>query len=220
MRADDEGFVGNPKKIMRMIGSQEDDYKVLLAKRFIIPFDSGVCVIKHWLIHNTIRMDRFTETTYQDEKNLLNTKENKSYTLMETSRQPSGNHLATQVKLSKVNLSKDKIETPAQISRNFFKNPEIAKEWELYDKEEIDKFISYWTELNKSGTKERWELQQTFDVKRRLQTWLSRAFKFGGKDENVLRVGNMTFTNRIDIQQAVNDGKIKWDKQIKKYVPN
>lgn len=80
MRADDDGFVSNPKKMMRMIGSQEDDYKVLLAKRFIIPFESGVCVIKHWRINNYIRSDRYTETAYTEEKKSLHLKENGAYT--------------------------------------------------------------------------------------------------------------------------------------------
>lgn len=102
MRADDEGFVGNPKRIIKMVGSNDDDYKILLAKRFLIPFESGVCVIKHWLIHNTIRMDRFNPTTYQDEKSLLEIKENKAY----SDGLPNGNQMATQVKLSKVNLIK------------------------------------------------------------------------------------------------------------------
>ena len=62
MRADDDGFVSNPKKIMRMLGSNEDDYKLIILKKFVIPFDSGVCVIKHWVIHNLIRSDRYTET--------------------------------------------------------------------------------------------------------------------------------------------------------------
>ena len=104
IRADDEGFVGNPKKIMREVGIQGDDFKVLVAKRFLLTFESGVVVIKHWLIHNTIRMDRFNETSYQDEKKLLLTKENKAY----TEWQPLGNQLAPQVKLSEVNLIKDK----------------------------------------------------------------------------------------------------------------
>ena len=105
MRADDEGFVGNPKKIMRMIGSQEDDLKILLAKRFILSFKSGVVVIKHWLIHNTIRMDRFNETAYMAEKELIAVKNNKAY----TEWQPNGNQMEPQVKLSKVKLSKDNI---------------------------------------------------------------------------------------------------------------
>ena len=113
MRADDEGFIGNPKKIMRMMGANDDDYKVLVVKKFIIPFESGVCVIKHWLIHNTIRMDRFNPTTYGKEKAQLYLKENRAYKLGEKGEidtwQPLGNQLATQVKLSEVNLSKVKL---------------------------------------------------------------------------------------------------------------
>lgn len=91
MRADDDGFLGNPKKIMRMIGCQDDDYKLLIAKKFVIPFESGICVIKHWLIHNTIRKDRYEETTYTDEKSQLNVAQNKAYSI----GKPSGNQLAT-----------------------------------------------------------------------------------------------------------------------------
>lgn len=80
MRADDEGFVGNPKKIMREVGIQGDDFKILIAKRFLITFESGVIVIKHWLIHNTIRMDRFAPTTYQTEKEMIAIKKNGAYT--------------------------------------------------------------------------------------------------------------------------------------------
>lgn len=71
MRADDDGFISNPKKIMRMLGSQDDDYKILIAKKFIVQFESGVCVIKHWLIHNLIRSDRYTPTQYTKEKSML-----------------------------------------------------------------------------------------------------------------------------------------------------
>ena len=81
MRADDDGFIGGHKKIMRMIGCSEDDMKILLAKNFIIPFESGVCVIKHWKIHNYIQSDRYSETTYVEEKARLEVKKNKSYTL-------------------------------------------------------------------------------------------------------------------------------------------
>ena len=111
MRADDEGFVGNPKKIMREIGIQADDFKILIAKRFLIAFESGVVVIKHWLIHNTIRMDRFNETSYQDEKNMLDVKQNKAYTEMATTGIPTGNQMEPQVKLSKVKLIKDSTES-------------------------------------------------------------------------------------------------------------
>ena len=80
MRADDDGFVNNPKKIQRMIGCSDDDLKLLLAKRFILAFESGVIVIKHWKIHNYIQKDRYKPTIYQEEYAQLFVKENKSYT--------------------------------------------------------------------------------------------------------------------------------------------
>ena len=83
MRADDDGFINNPKRIMRMIGSGEDDLKLLILKKFIIPFESGVVVIKHWRINNYLRTDRYKETAYLEEKNHLKIKENGAYSLIE-----------------------------------------------------------------------------------------------------------------------------------------
>ena len=80
MRADDEGFVNNPRKIQRMIGASDDDLKLLVSKNFIIPFDIGVVVIKHWRIHNYIRADRLVPTNYKDERARLCVKENGVYT--------------------------------------------------------------------------------------------------------------------------------------------
>lgn len=80
MRADDDGFINNPKKIQRMVGASDDDCKLLIAKRFIIAFESGVIVIKHWKIHNYIQKDRYKPTIYQEEKATLELKENKAYT--------------------------------------------------------------------------------------------------------------------------------------------
>lgn len=81
MRADDDGFINNPKKIQRMIGCGDDDLKLLIAKKFLILFESGVIVIKHWRIHNYIQKDRYKETVYTEEKSLLHFKKNKAYTL-------------------------------------------------------------------------------------------------------------------------------------------
>ena len=81
MRADDDGFINNPKKIQRMIGCNDDDIKLLITKNFIIPFESGVVVIKHWKIHNYIRMDRYKETLYKEEKSQLVTDKSKEYIL-------------------------------------------------------------------------------------------------------------------------------------------
>lgn len=82
MRADDDGFINNPRKIQRMIGCSDDDLKVLVAKNFIIPFDSGVVVIKHWKIHNYIRGDRKKDTVYPEEMALLTIKDNGAYSLV------------------------------------------------------------------------------------------------------------------------------------------
>jgi len=111
MRADDDGFVANPKKIIRMIGSQGDDFKVLSAKKFIIPFDSGICVIKHWKIHNYIQSDRYTPTQWINEKKQLITDPiNKKYSLDKQKKPDCIQSVSisdTQVRLGKVRLGKN-----------------------------------------------------------------------------------------------------------------
>lgn len=91
MRADDDGFLNNAKKIMRNISATQNDYDLLLMKRFIIQFPDGICVIKHWRINNYLRKDRYSETLYNQEKSLLEIKENGSYSLIEESGIPSVN---------------------------------------------------------------------------------------------------------------------------------
>lgn len=78
--ADDDGFVNAPRSIMRMSGATEDDMKLLIAKRFVLVFESGVVVIKHWKIHNLIQKDRYKETKYLEEKAMLALDENNAYT--------------------------------------------------------------------------------------------------------------------------------------------
>ena len=106
MRADDDGFINNPRKVMRMIGASDDDAKILIAKRFLIVFESGVVVIKHWRIHNYIRNDRYKPTVYQEEKALLCQKENGGYSLVDNGI-PDDNQMDTQVRLGKDRLGKD-----------------------------------------------------------------------------------------------------------------
>lgn len=126
MNADDDGFVKNPKRIQKMLGASEDDAKLLVAKAFVLPFESGVIVIKHWRMHNLLRKDRYKSTEYLEEKAMLYLKENGAYTFdenqgkplleiskldiqdesgnqMATNRQPNGNLLAPQDRLGKVN---------------------------------------------------------------------------------------------------------------------
>lgn len=112
MRADDEGFVNNPKKIQRMVGASDDDCKLLIVKRFILTFESGVIVIKHWKIHNYIRNDRFKETVYVKEKSMLSLNENNAYTELDTTCQPLGiptvSKMDTQVRIGKDRLGEDR----------------------------------------------------------------------------------------------------------------
>jgi hypothetical protein len=110
MRADDEGFINNPKRIQRTIGSSDDDLKILIAKKFIIPFESGVVVIKHWRLHNYIRNDRFKETVYQDEKRQLEIKENGVYTHNVSLGIPDAYQMETQVSIGKDRIGKVRIE--------------------------------------------------------------------------------------------------------------
>ncbi len=114
MRADDDGFVNNPRKIQRMIGASDDDLKLLIAKRFILAFENGVIVIKHWRMHNLLRKDRYTPTQYQEQMQSLAIKENGAYTeagnQLATNWQPDGNQLATQDSIGKVRKDKKRIE--------------------------------------------------------------------------------------------------------------
>lgn len=105
MRADDDGFINNPKAIMRNCKCSEDDMKLLSIKKFIIPFESGIVVIKHWKIHNYIAKDRYKETKYKEEKSTLMLDENNSYT---SCIQPVY-ELDTQDRLGKDRLGKDRL---------------------------------------------------------------------------------------------------------------
>jgi len=89
MAADDEGFVGSPQRVQRMIGAADDDMRLLIAKKFLLVFDSGVVVLKHWKINNLVRSDRFKTTAYLDEKSLLYVKENGAYTFDSSQGKPA-----------------------------------------------------------------------------------------------------------------------------------
>lgn len=191
MAADDDGFV-QPKIIMRTLGSNEDDLKVLIAKRFLLTFESGVVVIKHWLIHNIIRQDRYKKTRFKEEKKTLKIRDDDVYTELGLQ---SDNQMAAQVRLGEVSIGKVNLresdENPAQ---EFFSNTDmqdrIIKDMvekggnETLVRREITKFILYWTESN--GKKQRWQGEKYFDVKRRLITWFGRV-----KDFNQNKVANI-----------------------------
>ena len=157
MRADDDGFINNPKRIQKTVGSSEDDLRLLIVKRFVICFENGVIVIKHWRMHNTLRKDRYNPTQYQEEFALLSLKDNNSYTekkSMATTWQPDGNQMATQYSIVENSIDKSSIvvdndeETDKPKRTRFI--PPSREEVQAYCVErknnvDAERFIDYYT---------------------------------------------------------------------------
>ena len=136
MRADDDGFINNPKKIQRTIGATDGDAAMLVAKKFIIPFETGVVVIKHWRINNYLRNDRYHETVYQEEKSRLQVKENRAYSLIENGSEPVGIPMVdqryTENRIDKNRQDKTSVCIPAPVHAHVHeeetKKPEVSTE--------------------------------------------------------------------------------------------
>lgn len=105
MQSDDDGFV-SPNRIVRMLGCQTDDLKILIAKKFVLPFEDGVVVIKHWLINNYIQKDRYKPTTHQDKLAQLSIKSNNGYKM--------NTECIQNVRLGKVRLGKVRLDKESQ----------------------------------------------------------------------------------------------------------
>lgn len=108
MRADDDGFVSSPKRITAMVNASGDDLKLLMAKGFVIPFDSGVCVIRDWKVNNYIQSDRYTPTLYMEEKKHLSCKKSGQYDYSDTPCIQNVSSPDTQVRLGKDRKAKSK----------------------------------------------------------------------------------------------------------------
>lgn len=203
MGADDDGFAEH-FTIMKMTDASPDDLRVLSIRGFIKVFDDKVLIILDWKENNYLRNDRYTPSKYLE----IYKEELKQI----SSGIPNGDQMATQVRLGKVRLGKERENIfPPQSS---FKEIKPLKEEELPKGEEItpyrqaidyftkdgakdkvleelilkgykkdflllemNKFNLYWTELNGTGKKQKWELQKTFEVKKRLIYWLNKNFK-------------------------------------------
>lgn len=143
MRADDEGFIGNPKRIRAMIGASDDDMKLLILKRFILVFDSGVVVIKHWRIHNYINPDRFVPTTYCEEKSSLSFDEKKAYTeatedaVLQNVLQ-NGDKMNTQVSIGKVSIDQVSIN-----NRESSVSDDTAPQSKRFVKPTVEEIVAY-----------------------------------------------------------------------------
>lgn len=107
MRADDDGFVNKPKSILRLTGCSAEDLELLVKKEYLIRFDSGVVVIRHWKVHNTIKNDRYRKTNQLEELAMLRQDETKAYRRLDPTRIQSGSILDPQDRLGKDSLGKD-----------------------------------------------------------------------------------------------------------------
>ena len=126
MRADDDGFVNSPRKIQRMIGASEDDCRLLVAKQFLIPFETGVVVIRHWRIHNYIQKDRYKETMYQTEKSALEQDPSGAYQLMDTPCIHPVSEMDNQVRLGKGSLGQGSLGEDSEGEKKGRKRPTRA----------------------------------------------------------------------------------------------
>ena len=151
MRADDDGFNNSPRKVMRTVGATTDDMNILIARKFIIPFDNGVVVIKHWRIHNYIRKDTYNETPYKEQKALLEYDENNAYRMIadgeiplldepRTSRGRAVDEPLTQDRLGKVRSGKERDIEPQK----------------RFTKPTLDDVKAYCQERNNGVDAERW----------------------------------------------------------------
>ena len=228
MRADDDGFVNSPKKIMKMIGASNDDMNILILRKFIIPFDSGIVVIKHWKIHNYIRNDRYKPTPYIKEKAMLEMKTNDGYTLKNNVGIPDVYQMDTQDSLDKDSLDKDSLDKdsltpslsePKKINEKDF-DEEFEKIWQYYPnkkgKEEArKKYIiarkngtSYDDVVN--GLKNYIAYIKSENIKEKYikhgSTWFNQ--KCWNDD---YKITNNKIDNQMEFLKGVYDGKIKID---------
>ena len=174
MLADDDGFVNSPKGIMRQCGASEDDMRVLIAKRFLLVFDSGVIVIKHWRINNYLRSDRYAETKYIDEKHELNIEPNGAYKMNKTATLSTESYIGIPSNgipsIGKDSIGKDSEDTP---KRTRF-TPPTVDEVSAYCKErkntvDAQRFVDFYASKG-------WKVgnQPMKDWKAAVRTWEQR----------------------------------------------
>lgn len=198
MRADDDGFVNSPKKIMRMVGASQDDLTILALRKFIIGFDNGVLVIKHWRIHNYIRKDTYNETPYKEQKSLLELDENNAYRLTSTERLLPVDGSSTQDRLGKDRVGKEREEDTPPTKRTVFTPPTVedVRAYCLERKNQVDpeRFHSYYSSngwmVGKSKMK---------DWKAAVRTWERNGYSNKTYGENRVAVDTNAEDDLADV---------------------
>ncbi len=190
MRADDDGFVNSPKKIIRMTGASDDDLRILITKKFIIPFESGVVVIKHWKIHNYIQNDRYKPTIYTKEKSSLVEDKSKEYYLDTECIQP------VSISETQVRLGKDRIEQDSLVQESKELNNISSPKKRTPRKSYSEKFEKFWAAYPKKKAKGDAE----------------KAFNKLKPDNELLE----TILKALEWQRTSKD----WTKENGQYIPN
>ena len=129
MRADDDGFVSSPRKIVKLVNCSDDDLKLLIAKGFIIPFDSGIIAIKHWKLNNDLKKDRYTPTIYLNEKSTLRVNKNRVYSIV-------GNNLDTQYSIDKNSIDKNSID---KNSKEYIEQKQEGNQEQIQEQKQVKK---------------------------------------------------------------------------------
>lgn len=213
MRADDDGFIRNPKRIKDMIGASEDDLKLLIAKRFVLVFEDGVIVIKHWRMHNTIQKDRYTPTAYQEELSSLFVKKNKAYSLTEGEKIPAETKCIQNVSTdidSDSDLEEDSEEDSEEVpeKKKRKKTPPVYYPTDELLNQAFADYVKMRKEIKKPMTE------------RAVQLAMSNLEKLSGGDndkaikileQSILRSWAGLFELKEDKQEARKGGGIDWD---------
>lgn len=187
LRADDDGFISNPKRIQQYIGASEDDLKLLVLKSFVIAFDDGVIVIKHWRMHNTIRNDRYQPTNFQEDLALLGIKENKAYTLnvskVETECIPNGNQMETKCI---PNVSPD-----IGLDLDIDKDIRVSKDT-LCQTDNVRRVVDEWNKLSSLGIQ---SVSKLSNSSKRYKSLVARLKEYGIEDvlEAINNIRNSDF---------------------------
>jgi hypothetical protein len=171
MNADDDGFVNNWKSIMKMTGTKEDDMKLLIIKQYIIPFDSGIIVIKHWRINNYLRNDRYQETKFKEEKAQLLLEKNEEYKLKDNSGIPVVYPDKNRIDKNSIdNIYGQKFEIFYQEYPKHLKKNEVKK-WFIKNKPDDELFNTIMEQLKKFKKTKEWKDTQYIPYP---STWLNQ----------------------------------------------
>ena len=227
MRADDDGFVNNPKRVTKLVSASEDDLKILLIKRFIIGFSSGVIVIKHWRMHNTLKSDRYHPTDYQEEFAQLGIKPNKAYTenpaLPDSPVEPEWNQNGTMMEPEiREDLGLDKSREDITLSDESVCRPEDVRQvfeaWQSLGIQKLRKVPDSSTNAGKmlrarikdygiGSVLEAVEIVRASDFLMGRATDFQITFDWFVKPNNFLKIVNGNYDNREKKEQSTRHGR-------------